>query len=424
MKLLAYTNGKLSILIFFLIGIWGVLFYFAMLHEIMDETDDMLRSYRDIFIKKTLKDTSLLNTTYETTFDRYKIRPVNIEDVEEYRESWHNEEMYFIEGNETIPMRVYKSIFLAPDDNYYELEVKMSTMERDDMIEILIIYLVVLFLLLLIFILIGNSIILKNSFVPLKKLLLWLNSIVPGKPVPDLSNDTKIIEFKQLNDAAYSMSQLNFRVYEQQKQFIENAAHELQTPLAVALNKLELLSQNIQFNEAQLSGIDEIYRSLNQAIKLNKSLLLLSRIDNKQFQENTDVYINKLVSETIDDFIEIYDYKNIELVVDIKKEYSVSMNDILAKILVSNLLKNAFIHTANNGKITIIIEKNKISIKNTGENALDKEKIFDRFYQSSNKKENSTGLGLAIIKSICRFYKFSVNYNFLQNEHIFTIFFK
>ena len=55
MKLLHYTNTKLSTLLLALIGVWGVFFFFAIHYEIRDETDDMLRSYRDIFIKKALQ---------------------------------------------------------------------------------------------------------------------------------------------------------------------------------------------------------------------------------------------------------------------------------------------------------------------------------------------------------------------------------
>ena len=423
MRLQWYTNSKLTILLFFIISIWGVLFYFAMHHEIMDETDDMLRSYRDIFIKKALNDTSLLNTKYETTFDRYAIYPITDEEARNYKDSWHDEGMFFPEGNEHIPVRVFKSIFLAPDNQYYELEVKMSTMERDDMIETLIIYLIGLFVLLLICVFIGNSIILKKSFSPLKRLLSWLNSIIPGKAIPDLNNDTRILEFKQLNNAALAMSRRSLEVYEQQKQFIENASHELQTPLAVVLNKIELLSQDEHITERQLSEIDEIYRSLNQAVRLNRSLLLLSRIENKQFNENVNINVNSLVNEIIDDFSGIYDDKNIELIIENKEKLIILANEVLIKILITNLLKNAFIHTKSNGKIIVIIELNKLTIKNTGEESLNREKIFERFYQSSNKKENSTGLGLSIVKSICNLYKYTVTYEF-SKLHTFTIKFK
>lgn len=149
MKLLAYTNRKLTLLLLLLIGIWGVFFYLVIHHEIMDETDDKLNSYRDIFIKKALHDPSLLHSSYETTFDRYAIRPITENEAMRYEEKWLNLERFFPEKNDHIPVRVLKSVFLAGDNQYYELEVSMSTLERDDMIETLCRYLIALYVLLL-----------------------------------------------------------------------------------------------------------------------------------------------------------------------------------------------------------------------------------------------------------------------------------
>lgn len=421
MKLLNYTTSKLVLLLFLIISMWGVVFYFAMHHEIMDETDDMLRSYRDIFIKKALNDTTLLNTTFETTFDRYSIQPIDMELVRDYKESWYNEEIYFPEGDEHIPVRVYKSIFRAPGDQYYELEVKMSTVERDDMIQTLIIYLVVLFLLLIICLGVGAGIILRKSFTPLKKLLHWIHSLVPGKPVPPMDNDTRITEFRQLNEAAFEMSVANLRVYELQKQFTENASHELQTPLAVVRNKLDQFTQQDDLTEKQLSDIAQIYESLNVAIKLNKSMLLLSRIENRQYQNSVDVDFNTLVHDISADLAEIYAHKGIRISIENKDHDLVSMNETLAGILIANLLKNAYLHTTNNGNITVVIEKRKLSIYNTGDQALDQEMVFKRFYQPSVKQEHSSGLGLSIVKSICDIYQFGLSYTFTGREHLFSI---
>lgn len=421
MKLLNYTTSKLVLLLFLIISMWGVVFYFAMHHEIMDETDDMLRSYRDIFIKKALNDTTLLNTTFETTFDRYSIQPIDMELVRDYKESWYNEEIYFPEGDEHIPVRVYKSIFRAPGDQYYELEVKMSTVERDDMIQTLIIYLVVLFLLLIICLGVGAGIILRKSFTPLKKLLHWIHSLVPGKPVPPMDNDTRITEFRQLNEAAFEMSVANLRVYELQKQYTENASHELQTPLAVVRNKLDQFTQQDDLTEKQLSDIAQIYESLNVAIKLNKSMLLLSRIENRQYQNSVDVDFNTLVHDISADLAEIYAHKGIRISIENKDHDLVSMNETLAGILIANLLKNAYLHTTNNGNITVVIEKRKLSIYNTGDQALDQEMVFKRFYQPSVKQEHSSGLGLSIVKSICDIYQFGLSYTFTGREHLFSI---
>ena len=424
MRLLQYTISKLTLLLLVLIGIWGIFFYLAIHHEIMDETDDMLRSYRDIFIKKALHDPTLLRSSYETTFDRYAIRPVAEAEAMKYEEKWLNMEKYFPEENEHIPIRVLKSVFLAGDDQYYELEISMSTLERDDMIETLFRYLIALYILLLLCIIIGNSLILKRAFTPLQKLLAWIASVVPGKSIPSLDNETSITEFSRLNTAVEDMSKRSLEAYRQQKEFIENASHELQTPLAVATNKIELLSQNENLTEDHLKELDEIYRTVNKAVHLNKSLLLLSRIENRQFGETNTIDLGKLIEEITADMLDIYAEKQLQLVIpeSIEDRCVVKMNEPLTQILLSNLLKNAFVHTPRGGQIRIDLQTDRLIIRNTGQNPLNKDLVFRRFYRSEeNLSSESTGLGLAIVQSIATFSRVKVNYTFDEQEHVFTI---
>ncbi|MDR1585613.1 MAG: HAMP domain-containing histidine kinase, partial [Prevotellaceae bacterium] len=242
-----------------------------------------------------------------------------------------------------------------------------------------------------------------------------------GKPIPPLDNNTRISEFKELGEAALEMSRRNAKVYESQKQFIENAAHELQTPLSISLTKLELLAAKENLSEEQLLEIDEIYRSLNRAVKLNKSLLLQARIENKQFFETKDVNITALVKENTSDLSDIFEEKNITVSIKEESDCVVPMNESLAQILVGNLLKNAFVHNITRGNIEIALSAGVLSVKNTGGKALDASLIFNRFYRSIDSKNNeSTGLGLAIAKSICDNYRFQLNYRY-DKVHIFTL---
>lgn len=421
MKLLNYTNQKLSLFVFALIAAWGIFFFYAMNSEIMDETDDMLQSYRDIFIKKALSEPKLLNSFEDTTFAGYSIRPISDEDARNYKERFYDEEAYFPDEDEHIPVRVYKSVFRASDQRYYELEIRLSTVERDDMIETLSICLFALFVLLSATIIAGNRLILKQSFKPLNKLLKWLDSVAPGKAVPDLNNRTKITEFAQLNEAAYTMSLRNFRAYEQQKQFIENASHELQTPLAIALNKIEMLTQSENISEQQLAEIDSLHKALNKAIKMNKSLLFLSRIENEQFSDKKEINLNRLVRELSADFIEIYADKHLDFILEEKNQCTVRMNEDLANTLTTNLIKNAFMHTSRNGKISVTINTSTLQIENSGDEKLDEKRIFQRFYRSGQtKNDNSTGLGLAIVQSIAVSNRIAFRYEY-DGKHRFVL---
>ncbi len=419
MKLLHYTNALLTALIFLLLGVWGVFFFYAIHYEIMDETDDMLMSYREIFVKKALRDTTLLNDYYDTTFDRYTIRMISDEEAEVYREVFLDDEVYFPEYDEHVPVRVYKSIFLAGDNHFYELEISMSTMERDDMIETLFVFLITLYVLLLVCIIVGNRLILKKSFKPLTRLLAWLDAVVPGAQIPPLDNKTAIWEFRQLNTAAYNMGRRSLEAHEQQKQFIENASHELQTPLAIALNKIELISQEEGIPESQLRELGDIHRVLSRAVRLNKSLLLLSRIENKQFPEEKAIDLGMLVRELSEDLSDVYESKKIDFQIEGKASFIVQMNDTLAQVLILNLLKNAFSHTPAGGCITVVINDSTLMFKNSGDVPLETDKIFNRFFHTS-KNQDSVGLGLSVVKSVCLHYHIDLSYSF-AGGHVFLL---
>ena len=98
------------------------------------------------------------------------------------------------------------------------------------------------------------------------------------------------------------------------------------------------------------------------------------------------------------------------------------MDESLATTLVTNLIKNAFLHTADGGSISIAIHQGAMTISNSGEEALDVTRLFDRFYTSG--KSGSTGLGLALVKSIAEFYRFKLEYNFAGGRHHFAVVFK
>ena len=60
MKLVYYTYRKLSLLLFLLMAIWGILFYYTIMDEVVDETDDTLENYARILINNALNDPSVL----------------------------------------------------------------------------------------------------------------------------------------------------------------------------------------------------------------------------------------------------------------------------------------------------------------------------------------------------------------------------
>lgn len=296
-----------------LMAVWGVLFYYAIIDEVVDETDDTLENYGEILMESALHDPSILETE-GSLMSFYKFTPISEEEGRHYRQVFYDATVYIELEDEDEPVRVMCTAFRMPDGQYYELKLMISILERDDMVEAMLWYLGALFLLFLICTSIGIQLVLKGVFRPLHRLLDWLHCIQPGKEVPPLDNPTKIREFRQLSDAALDMGNRSYKAYEEQKQFIENASHELQTPLAIVRGKVELLAESEGMTEQQMEQLDEIYATLGRAVKLNKSLLLLSRIENGQYTEMEDVSVDEILDELLPDLMDIYEHKQVRLI--------------------------------------------------------------------------------------------------------------
>ena len=421
MKLLRYTYRKLSLLFLFLMFLWGVLFYYAVVDEVMDETDDMLRNNAYILIRNTLLDPSVMDTKGDLV-TLYSFRPLSQEEGSNYREHFYDSTVYVEIEDEYEPVRVMQTAFLMPDEQYYELTLMVSTMERDDLRRAMLWYLGILFLLFIACTSIGTRLVLKGVFRPLQVLLSWLHDLQPGKVVPLLDNPTRIKEFRELSKAAVDMANRSYKAYEEQKQFIENASHELQTPLAIVRGKIELLAESETLTEQQMKELDAIYGTLSRAIKLNKSLLLLSRIENGQYAELEVVSFDEIVDHCLPDLMDIYEHKGVHLSrCQQNGPFIVYGNRSLAHILVSNLIKNALLHNQNGGELCIVTAPDSMVVKNTGTAPLDSNRLFKRFYHPLDGKNESTGLGLAISYSIARSVSLELTYAWENGMHCFRL---
>lgn len=421
MKLLSYTYCKLALLLFLLMAVWGVLFYYAIIDEVVDETDDTLENYGEILMESALHDPSILETE-GSLMSFYKFTPISEEEGRHYRQVFYDATVYIELEDEDEPVRVMCTAFRMPDGQYYELKLMISILERDDMVEAMLWYLGALFLLFLICTSIGIQLVLKGVFRPLHRLLDWLHCIQPGKEVPPLDNPTKIREFRQLSDAALDMGNRSYKAYEEQKQFIENASHELQTPLAIVRGKVELLAESEGMTEQQMEQLDEIYATLGRAVKLNKSLLLLSRIENGQYTEMEDVSVDEILDELLPDLMDIYEHKQVRLIRKREKQpFIIRCNHSLAQILVSNLVKNSLLHNREGGELQVLTTPTSLVIKNTGDVPLDGEKLFRRFYHGMDGKKDSTGLGLAIARSIALSSSLKLTYEWQDGMHTFRL---
>lgn len=421
MKLIYRIIIRLSIGLSAIMLLWATFFYIAMIDEINDEVDDALEDYSEQIIVRFLAGEELPSKSSNSN-NQYYLSEITTEYAQSKPHISYIDSMVYIpEKRETEPARILTIIYKDENDKYYELVVATPTIEKNDLKEAILYWVIFLYLALLIIIIIANIWIYQRSNRPLYKLLDWLDKYkVGGKNTP-LDNETDITEFKKLNEAAVKNMKRAEEVFEEQKQFIGNASHEIQTPLAVCRNRLENLMDDETLTEEQLNELSKTYHTLEYITKLNKSLLLLSKIDNRQFTDLQIIDINSIIKKNIQDYEEVYSYMNIDTQIIESGIFMIEINEMLANILVNNLIKNAYTHNIDNGRICIEISSAKLLFSNTGqEKSLDPKLVFERFYQGS-KKEGSTGLGLALVKSICDLEQLHIRYFFENNLHNFEI---
>lgn len=420
MKLIYRISLRLSLILLPLIALWAVVFYFTMMDEINDEADDALEDYSELIIIRMLSGQPLPRMN-EGSNNSYTITPVG----ESYAAvhpniDYYDAEVYIPEKKETEPARFLTTIFRDSDGRFYELKVAMPTFEKDDLLETILWWTVWLYLLLLVTVVGVTMWVFHKSMRPLYTLLHWLDGYAPGRKTAPVPNDTDIREFRKLNVAAQQAVDRSDELLEQQKQFIGNASHELQTPLAVLGGRMEYLLDHAGLDEQTMGEVIQMKRTLGHIVRLNKTLLLLAKIDNGQFPESADVDIASMLREQKELYDDIYEKQGIRCRLHLPSAFTVGMNESLASVLVSNLLRNAYVHSAAGASADVRIGGRTLTVENDGATPLDGRHIFERFYQGS-KREGSTGLGLALVKAVADSYGLRVEYRFENGRHAFSV---
>ena len=410
----------LSALMLVFMTLWGVFFFRAMEEEIIDETDDMLESYSADIIMKWLSGVEIpsIDNGSNNTYYIHKVSPDYAASVPQIR--YENAMIFIAHKKETEAARIRHHIF-TDDDSFYELTVAVPSFERQDLINAILKWMVFLYFILLVACIGITVAVVAYNFRPLKALLGWINSYVPGKKSAPVPCDTGIVEFRTIAQATQEAADRFERQYDLQNQFIGNASHELQTPLAVCTGRIEMMLDSDTLTQRQAEDLMEINRTLQRMVRLNRTLLLMTKIDNGQFIESSPVDIASLAKDSAEMCDEIYGHK------DIHAEFSsgsasltVSMNEQLASIMVTNLIKNAFIYGPPGSMVHISLSERRFVVSNDGDVPLDKDRIFERFYRGHENREGSSGLGLALVKSICDRYSFRLGYSY-DGRHNFTV---
>jgi signal transduction histidine kinase len=304
----------------------------------------------------------------------------------------------------------------------YQLIIRKSQEQRGVLVANITWTMLVVFAGLFIAMLLFNWIISERLWQPFRASLQKLRNVALQQMETVHFEETTVREFNELNSTLNAMTRKIHSDYVNMKEFTENAAHEMQTPLAVAQTKMELLLQDPTLSEPQLEAISQATTALNRLGKLNQSLLLLAKIENNQYAATEPVNLADYLQKYLRLFDEIIQDKKLRLETRLEDDFRVKLHPFLADSLVSNLLGNAIKYNYTGGKLLIAVNSDQLCISNTSElPAIDSHRLFKRFTAASGQPATSTGLGLAIAKKIADTHHLSITYQFQNAVHRFCV---
>ncbi len=309
------------------------------------------------------------------------------------------------------------------DEHHIVLTPAAGREDRYLIIGIVTMLTMLFFLLLIVGFVLINRRISKRLWQPFYNSLAKIKSFNLDKQQTVVFDDTDIDEFAELNQSLNKLIAGNITVYNQQKEFADNASHELQTPLAIIQSKLDLLLQSKLLTDEQYELIEDANKALSRVARINKNLLLLTKIENSQFMDKEVIDLSRLLESTLTLFSNFSEDKKLILKTDIPPGITIEGNKILIEILLNNLITNAIRYTANNGTISITLSDKSLLITNPGNTALQHDQLFKRFGTTTSSITRGTGLGLSLVKQICSRYGWKADYNFHHMHHTFSIHF-
>lgn len=309
----------------------------------------------------------------------------------------------------TVDSRHFLVEILKPLDDFYRL--------RDDIFGALI----PAFILLALSIVFFNYLLSGYFFQPFNKILGIMKTYKVGQGLTIRKVNTRTSEFIRMQELFHQMIARIENEYQNLKEYTENMAHEMQTPLSVIRNKTENLIADEKVMQNQASTVKMIYDETNHLSKLGNTLNLLTKIENGEFNNSLEVQTKPVIETQVNATRELIQLKSLEIETDLSTEHRLLIDPFLLDLLLKNLLRNAIRYGTAEGPIRIATTPEKLSFTNYGP-PLDVpgEKLFERFYRSSTRK-NALGLGLSLVKKICDLSQLKIEYQYRENQHCFCI---
>lgn len=410
------TNSFLAYAVIILL-VAAPVFYFISQWLYIYETDEVLLFHKGAFVKETTRDFSEKDIA---AWNRYNRDVEIVPDMGVTQDSIIGKMMYDSISREEEPFRLLYAPLNINGKRFTYIE-KTNLVEMEGMV----FSIAVMFLCIILILLAGIIYISKASaakiWKPFYNTLDQIRDFEIDKNRPPHFAVTDIDEFERLNRSLERLIEKNTAIYKSQREFVENAAHELQTPLALFQARIDTLSQSAALTKEQSDIVGALHNDVARLNRLNKNLLMLSKIDNDSYFEKQQINVPEYVGRHLDFFEQQAQSKHISISTALGNDIFISANPILFEVLVNNLFLNAIRHNIQYGTIEVTTLTNGMCFANTGAgNPLKNEKLFNRFSKSDPSAQGN-GLGLAIVKKITELNGWEISYDFSNNVHTFTI---
>ena len=420
MKLLFKTSLLFLLVILVVFGLGSLVSFAVFEHEIQVETDRFLKErFFTLHDRLNAGEPARAYSSEKLRIDTLTVRPDTVG-----RASFQLTDTLVMHRYLKRPESNRKLVGYAQvDSTYLKLTLYDVIVESDDIMDGVVRSLIWLFVLLGGGLLVSGFLISHFLLKPFEQTLDEIKNFNVTEARPLSLPATSTTEFRLLNRFIGQMTDRMRRDYQRMKEFSENASHEIQTPLAIAKGKLELLSQSEHLTEAHLSLIGTAYQAVDDVSKLAKSLMLLTKIENEEFSDFHPIDASEQVRRAVADFDELLTLKAITLSTDIADHVALQNNPVLLKVLLNNLFNNAIRHNKQGGSIRVSLHQESLRVANTGDPLKEPpEALFERFKKNQQSHE-SLGLGLAIVKKICDISSYQVRYHYHEGWHTVCVFF-
>lgn len=393
------------------------IFYYATERLYIQEADDTLLLHKREFLNYSAQTLKQVNITDWNRFNRN----VKIDSGTKVSK----DTIFFSAYLDTLEAEIepYRELNfpILVQGKPYTYSERMNLVETEDLLK----NIVFLFLAIISILLIGLYFITKqlsqNLWKPFYDTLRKIEGFEVDQTKQPQFAETDVEEFNRLNTSVQKLIEKNKAIYNSQREFVENAAHELQTPLAVFQAKIDTIIQRADVTQEQAEILGSLNENVLRLNRLNKNLLLLSKIENDNYDYKESALLTSHVQKNIEFFTEQARSKNLIIKIDLQTDFELKSNADLTEILINNLFLNSIKHNIKGGQINILINGNKLIFSNTGHaKALNTSKLFNRF-SKANPSEQGTGLGLSIIKKIADINNWTVFYHYETDFHLFSI---